>query len=116
MTTAEKDPYEVDFSAFTATLRAIPVKRILLAIAISLATIFVGDFLSIRFKIPERDQFSTVKVQSIYAIPQKSQTGDKLSYQPGDSSDVQCANSLFPQLGANPCWYVNEHKSVRIDE
>jgi hypothetical protein len=116
MTAAEKDPYDVDFTAFTAKLKAIPFKRILSAAAATAAILYIGDYVSIRFKIPERDQFSTVKVQSVYAIPQKSQTGEKMDFQPGDSADVQCVNSLFPHLGADPCWYVNDHKSVRIDE
>jgi hypothetical protein len=100
------DPYDVDFSALA---RAVPVKRVLIAAAVALAALYIGDSVFIHLR---RDKFDTVTVSRFYAVALK---GNKIDFQPGGSTDARCVNSLFPHLGANPCWYLRRHKDVRID-
>ena len=50
----------------------------------------------------------------LLAIPSK---GNKVEYQVDSlrpEEDVPCANSLFPQGGNRPCWYVARHANDPI--
>jgi hypothetical protein len=38
----------------------------------------------------------------------------ELMFQPPQAE--QCVYSLFPQLGAAPCWYLERHATQKIDE
>ena len=100
------DPYDVDVLALA---RAVPLKRIVIGAAAALAALYVGDFAFIHLSA---NQFDTVTLTRLYATALK---GSKIDFQPGDSTDVQCVNALFPHFGKSPCWYVRRHKEVRID-
>jgi hypothetical protein len=100
------DPYDVDLFAL---VRAVPLKRILIGIVVGLAALYLGDSASIHLR---SGKFDTVTVTRFYAVQLK---GSKIDFQPADSADVQCVNSLFPHLGESPCWYLRRHKDVRID-
>ncbi len=86
----------------------------LVALLPATACVYAGDYLSLRFRIPNhREQFSVVQVQPYYAIAEKNH---KTEFMPADAVSVMCAHSLFPHFGANPCWYVTRHTDQRIDE
>ena len=75
--------------------------------------LYAGDYLSVRYGIPgNRPAFGSVRVHPYYAIPQK---GGKTEIVAQDPETRSCVNSLFPHLGANPCWYVRRHVRERID-
>jgi hypothetical protein len=92
------------------------MKQVLVRVFFGLAFLFFGvyavDYLSVRFKIPNRDQFGTVTVQTFLAVPQKD---GKTEFIMGDTQDVQCVHSLFPHFDCLPCWYEAKKTSKRID-
>lgn len=47
-----------------------------------------------------------VTVNRYLAVPLK---GNKTEYDYEDSQPVACSQSLFPQYGWNPCWYLHRH-------
>lgn len=93
------------------------MKHILLRIggvAALLALItYAGDYLSVRYKIPNgREQFSSIAVQPYYAIHEKN---GKTEYDFAQPENQVCVRSLFPHFGYRPCWYVRRHTDKRID-
>jgi hypothetical protein len=88
------------------------MKRVFLFAAMLLVILYAGDYLSVRYRIPNREPLSTVKIQRYYAVPQKDR---KTEYYFLDPETQQCVNSLFPHLGSNPCWYVSRHKKKEIN-
>jgi hypothetical protein len=82
------------------------------AILLTLIT-YVGDYLSVRYKIPKgRDPFSSVTIHSYYAIHEKN---GRTEYDFAQPETQVCVRSLFPHFGYSPCWYVNRHTDKRID-
>jgi hypothetical protein len=76
------------------------------------ALVYAGDYLSVQFRIPgNRPQLGTVQVQPLLAVPQKN---GKYEFMLGDAVNQPCSNSLFPQLGCQPCWYVRRHSEPHI--
>jgi hypothetical protein len=82
------------------------------AILLTLIT-YVGDYLSVRYKIPKgRDPFSSVTIHPYYAIHEKN---GRTEYDFAQPETQVCVRSLFPHFGYSPCWYVNRHTDKRID-
>jgi hypothetical protein len=88
------------------------VKRVLLFAAMALLMVYAGDYLSVRYRIPNREPLGTVKIQRYYAVRQKDR---KIEYYFLDPENQQCVHSLFPHFGGNPCWYVSRHTKKEID-
>lgn len=88
------------------------LRRVLLTAVISVAVLYAGDYLSLKFQLPRRPQFGSVTVQPYYAVPQKNGKTQFMVDQPRDEA---CVNSLFPHYGDVPCWYLVRHKSQRIN-
>jgi hypothetical protein len=89
------------------------LRRILGALAAGAVLLYAGDYLSVRYRFPgNRPAFGSVRVHPYYAIPQK---GGKMEIVAQDPETRSCVNSLFPHLGASPCWYVRRHVRERID-
>jgi len=82
-------------------------------IVLSLAALYVGDYLSVRYRIPKsRDPLGSVDIKVYYAVGLK---GNKVEYMPGDPETQTCVHSLFPHLGYQPCWYVSRHRQKWIE-
>jgi hypothetical protein len=93
------------------------MKRVLIwilgVIAAVLIVLYVGDYLSVRYGIPgNRDQFGTVQVQILYAVPQKD---GKTEFILGGTQNVQCVHALFPHFDCPPCWYENRKRQKQIN-
>lgn len=87
--------------------------RVVAAVVVLALVIFIGDALAIRLHIPgNRPQFTTVQIRPYYAVKMKDGKTEFMFDQPVDET---CVNSLFPQLGYRPCWYVMKSKTKRID-
>jgi hypothetical protein len=87
--------------------------RIVGAGVILVVVTYIGDYLSVRYKIPKgRDPFSTVTIQPYYAIHEKN---GRTEYDFAQPQNQVCIHSLFPHFGYSPCWYVNRHAEKRID-
>ena len=90
------------------------ILRVVLALLLCLALLYLGDDLSARFRIPgNRQTLGTVQVQTFWAITQKD---GRIDYEIGDSNNETCLQALFPHLGYTPCWYLTRHtkKIVKV--
>jgi hypothetical protein len=88
-------------------------QRLLLITATVLLLVYLADSISIRYRIPNgREQFGSVEVQKLLAVPQKDH---KIEYIADPPQAQQCVHSLFPQLGLPPCWYESRHATQQIN-
>ncbi len=87
------------------------MKRKLIAAVIVVGALYLGDFLSLRFRVPSRDTFGNVTVHTYYVVKLKS---GKTEYDYAGDNNVSCTNSMFPQFGTQPCWYARRHTSQQI--
>jgi hypothetical protein len=67
------------------------------------ALAFGADYASVTFGIPKREMFDTIKVDQLYAVPNK---WNEVDWSRGTPVMERCVNSLFPHFGSRPCWYV----------
>jgi hypothetical protein len=75
--------------------------------------LYLGDYLSIAYRIPNgREQFGSVEVEKLLAVPQKDHKTEYISVPP---QAQQCVHSLFPQLGLTPCWYESRHTMQQVN-
>jgi hypothetical protein len=87
--------------------------RVFGAVVLLLCLVYLGDYVSVRYKIPNgRDPFSTVTIQPYYAIHEKN---GRTEYDFAQPQSQVCVRSLFPHFGCAPCWYLNRHTDKRID-
>jgi len=87
--------------------------RLLLIGGASLVLLYLDDYISIVYRIPHgRQQFGSVEVQKLLAVPQKDH---KTEYIADPPQAQQCVYSLFPQLGLPPCWYESRHAVQQVN-
>jgi hypothetical protein len=92
-------------------------KRAVIAVIVALGLVYAGDYLMVRWKMayPKTgDAFGTVRMERLYAIPQKN---GKIDYE-FDAQQPEvitpCVHSLFPHLGNSPCWYLQRNSQKPI--
>lgn len=91
----------------------LPGPRWFLIAAGLLLLIYIGDYLSIAYRIPNgREQFGSVELQKLLAVPQKDHKTEFIADPP---QEQQCVYSLFPQLGLTPCWYLARHTTQQVN-
>jgi hypothetical protein len=89
------------------------LKRIATLIVATIAIYYVGEFISIKYRIPaSREPLGTVQITKLYAVLQKD---GKTEYEAGEPETQTCVNSIFPHLGYSPCWYVKRHKVQQVN-
>ena len=89
------------------------MKRMLFITVLALFILYLGDYLSVRYRIPKsRSQFGVVKIQRYYAVGLKSGKTEFMFLTP---ENQVCVHSLFPHLGYSPCWYLSRRSVRRID-
>jgi hypothetical protein len=85
------------------------LRQALIVLAVSVAMIYIGDYVWLRFRMAYRaagNPFGAVPMQSLVAVPLK---GGKIEY---DINQAQvgktqtCIHALFPHSGYSPCWRV----------
>lgn len=76
------------------------------------ALLYTADYLSLRYRIPNREPFGSVTVQRYYALHKSKQ---KTNFMFADPETQTCVRSLFPHSGYPPCWYLSRHAEQRID-
>jgi hypothetical protein len=87
--------------------------KVLKIAAVSLALLYLGDYLSVRFQIPNRRELLTsVQIEVYYAVKLK---GQKTEFMRADPEMETCVRSLFPQIGYLPCWYVTRHMTKWVE-
>jgi hypothetical protein len=83
------------------------VRKVLLYVLGGLAgiagLIYVTDYLSVVVGVPARERFATIRVEQLYAVPNR---WNEVDWSRGDAVMERCVNSLLPHFGSRPCWYV----------
>ena len=87
------------------------MKRLIVIVVAVLAAVYAMDFVSLRVGIPRRDRTGAVAIHTYYAVKLKN---GKTEYDDGGDEIENCSNSLFPQLGLSPCWWVRRHPTQQI--
>jgi hypothetical protein len=88
------------------------MKRILPATALAALVLYAGDYLSLALQIPRRPQIGSVEIRRFYAVKLKNK---ETTYMPDEPATEKCVNSLFPQMGYAPCWWVYQHREQTIN-
>ncbi len=89
------------------------MKRALLATLVLAAAVYLGDYVSLRLRIPNhREPFGTVMVERDFAVALKNRQTEFMFNQP---QPQPCVYSLFPHLGDPPCWYLARHARQRVN-
>jgi hypothetical protein len=74
---------------------------------------YIADHVSVAYRIPGgRQPFGSVQVRKFFAIQLKDRKTEYV-FQPPEAQP--CVNSLFPQLGFEPCWYKKRHSTQEMD-
>ncbi len=91
--------------------------RTLASLLVLAAIVCAIDYAVLRYRISHPgsgDAFGTVRMEHLYAIPQKH---GKIEYEFDVRQpvlDVPCVHSLFPHMGQNPCWYLQRNSQTPI--
>jgi hypothetical protein len=86
--------------------------RGLLALCLAGALAFAIDAAILRYRASaKRNAFGTVTVHPYYAFPRKDKKTELMFDDPRDET---CSNSLFPQMGYSPCWYLRSHSDQQL--
>jgi len=88
------------------------MKRVLMIGVGLLLLLYLGDYLVLRYRITRNTGLESMTIQRYYAVKQKDGTTQFMFTDPQGQS---CVNSWFPHMGYAPCWYLNRHRTRRID-
>ena len=88
------------------------MKRVLLIAVLLLSLLDAGDYLTLRHRIAKNMGFGSVTIQRYYAVKQKD---GRTEFMFTDPQSQGCVNSWFPHMGYTPCWYLNRHRSKRVN-
>jgi hypothetical protein len=85
------------------------LSRMVLALAIFFVVMFVVDWAVWRVRVARGGGMGSVNVTNFQVASLK---GGKEEYYPDGQGPVACSQSLFPQGGTKPCWYMVKHPVV----
>lgn len=87
--------------------------RIFIVAVLTIAVVYAGDDLSVRYRIPKsRQPLGSVTIQRYDAISEKN---GKTEFAFEEPVTQTCVHALFPHLGYLPCWYLSRHSEQRIN-
>jgi hypothetical protein len=87
--------------------------RIAMIGLIAIATIYMGEDVSVRYRIPRsREPLGKVTVRRYGAIPQKAGKTEFIYEEPLVET---CVHALFPHMGFAPCWYLQRQGEQRVN-
>lgn len=88
------------------------LKRILVVAILLLTIMYVGDYVSICYRIAKnRDPYGVVRVRRYYAVTMKNGKPEFFFDQPTEQT---CVRSLFPHFGCAPCWYLKRRTTQQM--
>jgi len=83
--------------------------RIALALVVAAIVVYAVDWGVWRVRVARGGGVGTVQV-NWFAVAELK--GGKEDYYPDGNGPVKCSQSVFPQGGVNPCWWVVRHPVV----
>jgi len=75
-------------------------------VAISLAMLYVADWIVLRIRVAHGTGYGTVEIHHFLATSLK---GSKTEYDLTGTSQQTCSHSIFPHDGNLPCWWLEYH-------
>lgn len=85
------------------------IKKIAIATLLGLLLLYGGDYAIFHLR---HSPTGTVTVRRYLAIQEKA---NRVEYVFNGEQNQACSQSLFPQLGHQPCWYLARHTEQRVD-
>jgi hypothetical protein len=85
--------------------RLASVAQVLMAF---LVLLYAADWALLRIRLSHGTAYRVVAVNQFLASPLK---GNKVEYDWTGTVDQNCTRSIFPQAGAEPCWWLERHKT-----
>jgi hypothetical protein len=85
------------------------MKRIAIIAGLAAVLLYGADFAVLRAR---KQQLGSVQVRVMYAVKLKNR---ETEYLPEEPQNLPCANSMFPQMGYAPCWYLTRHRTQMVD-
>jgi hypothetical protein len=82
------------------------IKTASLIVLIAILASYLGDALVVQVRLRHGTAYQVIQLNQLLATPLK---GQKVEYDVDEQVPVTCVRSLFPQLGATPCWWVKRH-------
>ena len=84
-----------------------------IAILAALAVTYIGDYAVLRYRISaNKNATDQVTIKPYFAIQMKNKDTEFEFQAPYIET---CANSLFPHMGMQPCWYEKKHTERRTN-
>jgi hypothetical protein len=84
------------------------MKYAAIGVILALTALYLGDY-----AVAKSRPLGSVVVRPFYAIHQKN---GKTEFDYNVPSETEsCVASMLPHLGSNPCWYVNTHRTRKIE-
>jgi len=86
------------------------IERAVILLVAAFVAVYLGDWAVYKLR---GSPHSTVTVSNMLTVPLK---GNKIEFDYQGSSDVPCAEALFPQSGQSPCWRLrrNPNQSTNL--
>lgn len=85
------------------------MKKILIGAVFVGVMLYACDYVALRYK---QKPFGSVQVRRMYAVKMRNR---QTQYIADEAQAASCVNSLLPQLGYAPCWYLTRHRVETID-
>jgi len=85
------------------------MKRIAIVVVLIAVLGYAADFAVLKTR---NNQFGSVRLRVMYAVKLKNR---QTEYLPEEAQNVSCVNSIFPQIGYAPCWYLTRHRIQTIE-
>lgn len=85
----------------------------LLGILAAFVLTYIGDYAILRYRMAtNKHATDQVTIKPYFAIQLKDKNTE---FEFQDPYIETCANSLFPHMGMQPCWYEKKHTEKRTD-
>jgi hypothetical protein len=78
--------------------------RLLIGVVAALAILYLGDDLSVRYRMARRSAADPIEEITFYYATTLKNGWVEVFY--GQPRRTVCAHALFPHLGHGPCWFV----------
>ena len=69
---------------------------------------YLGDAVVLQVRLRHGTAYRVIQVDQFLSTPLK---GQKEEYDFTGQVPVTCVRAIFPQLGSQPCWWVERHRS-----
>jgi hypothetical protein len=88
------------------------IKRALSVSGLLLLMFYLGDYVSVQFKIPRRQLLDHVQVTRDFAVKDNDRTTE---FTAPMTVNEECVVAIFPHSGDKPCWYLRRHTTEHLE-